>query len=69
MIMKRRSRRVLTFVLRNLVNSGLESVYVLAQYRAQSLLDHVQRGWAAAPGGVVVIGKAPETPFTRERGQ
>lgn len=43
--------RIVDFVLSNLVNSGLESVYVLTQYRAQSLLDHVQRGWAAAPGG------------------
>ena len=27
------------------VNSGIDSIYVLTQYKAQSVLEHIQRGW------------------------
>ncbi len=37
--------RIVDFVLSNLVNSGLERIYVLTQYKAQSLLEHLQRSW------------------------
>ena len=37
--------RIVDFVLNNFVNSGLYSIYVLTQFRAQSLTDHIQRYW------------------------
>ena len=37
--------RIVDFVLSNLVNSGITAIYVLTQYKAQSLLEHIQRGW------------------------
>jgi glucose-1-phosphate adenylyltransferase len=38
--------RIIDFVLSNLVNSGIRAIYVLTQYKAQSLVEHVQRAWA-----------------------
>jgi dTDP-glucose pyrophosphorylase len=40
--------RLIDFVLSNLVNSGIYSIYVLTQYKAQSLLRHLQLGWVGA---------------------
>ena len=40
--------RIIDFVLSNLVNSGVTSIYVLAQYKPDSLLQHVEQAWAAA---------------------
>ncbi|MFQ5926036.1 MAG: glucose-1-phosphate adenylyltransferase, partial [Terriglobia bacterium] len=37
--------RIIDFVLSNLVNSGIHAIYVLTQYKAQSILEHIQRGW------------------------
>jgi glucose-1-phosphate adenylyltransferase len=37
--------RIIDFVLSNFVNSGIISLYVLTQFRAQSLLEHLDRGW------------------------
>lgn len=37
--------RIIDFILNNLVNSGIYSIYVLTQFRAQSLTDHIQRFW------------------------
>ena len=37
--------RIVDFVLSNLVNSGVYSVYVLIQFRSQSLLQHLRDGW------------------------
>ncbi len=37
--------RLIDFVLSNLVNSGIHRIYVLTQYKAQSLLRHLQQGW------------------------
>lgn len=39
--------RIIDFVLSNMVNSGIRSVYVLTQYKAQSLVEHVQRAWGS----------------------
>jgi glucose-1-phosphate adenylyltransferase len=38
--------RIVDFVLSNLVNSGLSTIYVLAQYKPESLVKHVQAAWA-----------------------
>lgn len=38
--------RLIDVVLSNLVNSGITAVYILTQYKAQSLIEHLQRGWS-----------------------
>ena len=40
--------RIIDFVLSNLANSGIRAVYVLTQYKSQSLAEHVQRTWGIA---------------------
>ncbi len=37
--------RIIDFVLSNLINSGIYSVYVLIQFKSQSLLQHMRDGW------------------------
>lgn len=37
--------RIIDFVLSNLVNSGIHSIYVLIQFKSQSLLQHLSDGW------------------------
>ncbi len=37
--------RIIDFVLSNCVNSGIRRVSVLTQYKAHSLIRHMQRGW------------------------
>ncbi len=37
--------RIIDFVLSNFLNSGILSIYVLVQYRSQSLIDHLRRAW------------------------
>lgn len=39
--------RIVDFVLSNLINSGIYSIYVLIQFRSQSLLQHLSEGWEA----------------------
>jgi glucose-1-phosphate adenylyltransferase len=42
--------RIIDFVLSNCVNSGIRQVAVLTQYKAQSLIQHIQRGWSYLRG-------------------
>jgi len=37
--------RIIDFVLSNFVNSGIYAVYVLTQFKAQSLMRHLEQGW------------------------
>ncbi|HLH39786.1 MAG TPA: glucose-1-phosphate adenylyltransferase [Bryobacteraceae bacterium] len=37
--------RIIDFVLSNLINSGFYSIYVLIQFKSQSLLQHLRDGW------------------------
>src|SRR5580765_762583 len=37
--------RIVDCVLSNLINSGIYSVYVLIQFKSQSLLQHMRDGW------------------------
>jgi glucose-1-phosphate adenylyltransferase len=37
--------RIIDFVLSNFINSGIYSIYVLTQFRSQSLLQHIKEGW------------------------
>jgi len=41
--------RIVDFVLSNLVNSGIHSIYVLIMFKSQSLLQHLRDGWEFAP--------------------
>ena len=43
--------RVIDFVLSNFVNSGILSLYVLVQYKSQSLIEHLRVAWRS--GGLV----------------
>jgi glucose-1-phosphate adenylyltransferase len=38
--------RIIDFVLGNLVNSGTFPIYVLAQYKPRSLVEHIRTAWA-----------------------
>src|SRR5437667_9609234 len=42
--------RIIDFALSNCVNSGMRRVGVCTQYKAQSLIRHVQRGWSFLDG-------------------
>ncbi|MGA2132813.1 MAG: glucose-1-phosphate adenylyltransferase [Bryobacteraceae bacterium] len=37
--------RIIDFVLSNFINSGIYSMYVLTQFKSQSLLQHLSEGW------------------------
>ncbi len=37
--------RIVDFVLSNLINSQIYSIYVLVQWRSQSLIEHLKDGW------------------------
>jgi glucose-1-phosphate adenylyltransferase len=37
--------RIIDFVLSNFVNSGIFSIYVLTQFKSQSLIEHLDQGW------------------------
>src|SRR5437867_12575770 len=37
--------RIIDFVLSNFINSGLLSLYVLVQYKSQSLIEHLRLAW------------------------
>ena len=37
--------RIVDFVLSNFINSGIYSIYVLTQFKSQSLLQHLSDGW------------------------
>ncbi len=42
--------RIIDFALSNCVNSGIRRISICTQYRAQSLIRHVQRGWSFFDG-------------------
>ncbi len=41
--------RIVDFALSNLVNSGIYSIYVLVQYKSQSLIEHIREAWVLGP--------------------
>lgn len=41
--------RIVDFVLSNLVNSRIYSIYLLVQYKSQSLIEHVRENWVLSP--------------------
>ena len=42
--------RIIDFVLSNCVNSGIRRVSIMTQYKAHSLVQHIQRGWGYLGG-------------------
>src|SRR5215510_10781096 len=49
--------RIIDYVLSNFVNSGIYSLYVLVQYKSQSLIEHVSATWR-------IGGRLPDTFIT-----
>jgi len=50
--------RIIDFVLSNLANSGITTIYVMAQYKPASLIAHVEQAWApwfARPEGTITV--------------
>ncbi len=41
--------RIVDFVLSNLINSRIYSIYLLVQYKSQSLIEHVRQNWLMSP--------------------
>ena len=56
-------RRIVDFVLSNLVNSGVGRICVLAQYKPESLVAHIEDAWASrfAAQGVSIEVVLPHT--------
>src|SRR5579859_6878856 len=44
--------RIIDFALSNCVNTGIRRIGVATQYKAQSLIRHVQRGWSFLDGRI-----------------
>ena len=44
--------RIIDFVLSNFVNSGIDSIFVLTQFKSQSLMEHIINGWNIASAQV-----------------
>ena len=42
--------RIIDFPLSNCVNSGIRQIFLMTQYKGQSLIQHVQRGWSYLRG-------------------
>ena len=40
--------RIIDFVLSNLINSGVRTIYLLVQYKSQSLIEHVRKAWSVS---------------------
>ncbi|MGA7982405.1 MAG: glucose-1-phosphate adenylyltransferase [Chromatiaceae bacterium] len=41
--------RIVDFVLSNFVNSQIQTIYLLVQYKSQSLIEHVRKAWTISP--------------------
>lgn len=41
--------RIVDFVLSNLINSEIHAIYLLVQYKSQSLIEHVRKAWVMSP--------------------
>jgi len=59
--------RIVDFVLSNLVNSGISNIYVVAQYKPESLVKHIEAAWAptleGADGMIKVLLPRANAPF------
>jgi glucose-1-phosphate adenylyltransferase len=63
--------RIVDFVLSNLVNSKISSIYLLAQYKPRSLIKHIESAWGPwshGPGTIEVLLPRPDKFGGRFRG-
>lgn len=44
--------RIIDFTLSNCINSGIRQIFVLTQYKSQSLHQHIQDGWGISSSGL-----------------
>jgi glucose-1-phosphate adenylyltransferase len=44
--------RLIDFTLSNCINSSLRKIYILTQYRSESLNNHIQNGWGISSSGL-----------------
>jgi glucose-1-phosphate adenylyltransferase len=44
--------RIIDFTLSNCINSGVRQIFVLTQYRSESLHRHIQEGWGISSSGL-----------------
>ena len=44
--------RIIDFTLSNCINSGIRQIFVLTQYKSQSLNQHIQDGWGISSSGL-----------------
>ena len=56
--------RIVDFVLSNLANSGVSTIYLLAQYKPESLIGHIEGAWGSwlATRGVSMGAELPARP-------
>jgi len=61
--------RIIDFVLSNFVNSGINSIFVLTQFKSQSLTEHIINGWniSSAQGKGRFIIPVPAQMQTKDR--
>jgi glucose-1-phosphate adenylyltransferase len=57
--------RLVDFVISNLINSGVDLIYVLVQYKSQSLIEHLHKSWETSR---VSTGFVMEVPPQRHLG-
>ena len=57
--------RIIDFTLSNCVNSGIRRIGVATQYKAQSLIRHLQRGWIVPRRPLQRVRRAPARPAAR----
>ncbi|MFN8603621.1 MAG: glucose-1-phosphate adenylyltransferase [Burkholderiaceae bacterium] len=59
--------RLIDFVLSNFVNSGIFSIYVMVQFKSQSLIEHLAAGWKF--GGLIAEHFISPVPAQMQHGQ
>jgi len=59
--------RLIDFVLSNFVNSGIFSIYVMVQFKSQSLIEHLAAGWKF--GGLIAEHFISPVPAQMRHGQ
>ena len=61
--------RIIDFVLSNFINSGIQSLFVLTQFKSQSLTEHIINGWntSSIHGNSQFVIPVPAQMQTKER--
>src|SRR2546428_9874715 len=56
--------RIIDYVLSNFVNSGIYALYVLVQYKSQSLIEHVSGTWRIGGRPPSTVATPPPPPIS-----